>query len=153
MYRIAGVSAIDYFDGNQTRSYINNDVGEREDISYNVSNFRLKNTGSTNTSLFSYSSIDLPGKLAVINNRSLLLLNKPLKGDVKIIEPLQINYLVISNNSVKDFSDFGKRFESDVVLFDTSNDFWYAKWAENILKTQDINCHNVWQEGAYVAKL
>ncbi len=153
LYRIANVSAIDIFNGPKIRSYINNDRGEREDISYNVSNFRLKNTGSTNATPLVYSSIDLPGMLAIVNNRSLLLLSKPIRKDRRIIEPLQVNYLVISNNAIKDFSEFGKRFDSDVVLFDTSNDFWYAKWAEKLLKTQNINCHNAWQEGAYIAKL
>lgn len=152
LYRISGVGVIDLFENSQTKEYIYL-KGDKSRIDYHIRNFRLKKTGSFEAEPMLFVNVDLPGKLVMINNWSLLIVDQPLTTGKSFIKPIQVHYLVISANALKDFSKFRDQFDAEVVLIDTSNDFWYAKWAEGELNRKGINCYNVWSEGAYIATM
>ncbi len=152
-YRISGVSVIDFFENSHTKEYIHLNKRDKSRIDYHVINFRLKMTGSSDTEPMLFANVDLPGKLTMINNLSLMIVDQPLTKGKSFTKPIQVDYLVISDNALKDFSKFEDQFDANIVLIDTSNEFWYAKWAENELKRKGINCFNIWSEGAYIATM
>ncbi|TDI72282.1 MAG: hypothetical protein E2O88_00405 [Bacteroidetes bacterium] len=64
--------------------------------------------------------------------------------------PFGVDYIIISNNAVKDFAHLQKLFTFKKVIFDSSNDFYYLQQAVRDLNRLGLKYHNVKEKGAFI---
>lgn len=66
---------------------------------------------------------------------------------------LRVNYLIISNNSVKSLRAFAKHVKFDHVILDSSNSSAYGGRLEGQAKEMGVSCFNVQKQGALILNL
>lgn len=66
---------------------------------------------------------------------------------------LHVDYLIISNNSIKSLRPFAKHVNFDHLIFDSSNSYRYCERLEKEAREMSISSYSVLKQGAYTLNL
>jgi competence protein ComEC len=78
------------------------------------------------------------------------ILHQPI--DLRQFRHLTFNYLIVQNNSLRNARNVPQTVFTHVIL-DSSNRYYAAKRLQNELRQQNIRCHNVHEDGAFLLSL
>jgi competence protein ComEC len=146
VYNIKGHSAVDLIEEGQTffltDSVFRNDAGN---IRFHIKpNRLLAGVG------IAFSGDELPqrtiagGKLVFWKKRTFALARDT---SFRIPTGVHLNYLIVSNNCVKDIEACAGY--ADQVILDSSNSYYYSRRINNIALSKKLNIHAVMVDGAF----
>ena len=152
VYDVPGVTVIDIIDAFHLASYtIAADAADYEKVPYHTGNFRLATAGMGSVQSFPIKKTQISGAKIFSSGRIVFLIisKSPDRGFVSE-QPFGVDYIIISNNAVKDFSYLQKLFTFKKVIFDSSNDYYYLQQAAKELDRSGLKYHNVRENGAFI---
>jgi competence protein ComEC len=149
VYRIPGHSAIDLTDRGQ--NFFLADAALRsnaEKIRYHITPNRViagVKGGDTSIDTASLKA----GRLILWRNRRILQLSIP---GFELAGPAQVDYIVISNNAVRDpYQIRGIRCKK--VILDSSNSFFFSSRFLEAAKLYKLDVHSVLHHGAFISRI
>lgn len=169
VYNVNKQSAINIIDGNE--NLLISSFSANEDMSklVNLTKNNWLNLGLDKEKHISINTLDkkfLFTNNLIVNNTNAIIFDKYIgfyknrilvaNKDFKIPQfenRVKINYLVITNNSIKNVEDLNKSIETDIVILDSSNSVKYSEYITEFCKKNNILCHNTKINGAFVVDL
>jgi competence protein ComEC len=82
------------------------------------------------------------------NGKKVLLVDTPIQN----IRPVEVDYLVISQNALKYYS-IPKQIKASAIILDSSNSYYFAERMMKYASEQGLQIHSVRHEGAFQVKL
>lgn len=169
VYNVNKQSAINIIDGNE--NLLISSFSANEDMSklVNLTKNNWLNLGLDKEKHISINTLDkkfLFTNNLIVNNTNAIIFDRYIgfyknrilvaNKDFKIPQfenRVKINYLVITNNSIKNVEDLNKSIETDIVILDSSNSVKYSEYITEFCKKNNILCHNTKINGAFVVDL
>jgi competence protein ComEC len=150
IYKVRGHTAVDLMESDHT--YFLTDsllMSDEEKIRFHIKPNRLINGINTVTYQASFTK-ELQGcKLICWRDQVILQIDR---SDFCIPQGVKIDYLIVSNNVLKDLSDVNKLNVKDLII-DSSNSLYYANKLLKQARANNIRVHSILHEGAFIAKL
>jgi competence protein ComEC len=168
MYNINRVTAINIIDGRDNVVFTNLDQIEKEKISFTAKNNWLKKGIKIEKYIkLSSGNRNILSDIVAIDNRNIFfknnyigfedvrifVLDKNFNSSNGLLEKINIDYLVLSDNPRINLKDLDKFFNFKELIIDSSNsNYLISKWLE-----QNIVCNysifNIKTDGAFILKL
>ncbi|HEY9045818.1 MAG TPA: ComEC/Rec2 family competence protein [Ohtaekwangia sp.] len=76
-----------------------------------------------------------------------------IMGNKSMPSHIQVDYLIISNNAVKDLAALLKQVEASEIILDSSNSYYFASKLLKQASAQNIRIHSVWHTGAFSVEI
>lgn len=89
------------------------------------------------------------GKLLVFEGKSILWLNESYGSWYDLADKIPIDYLIVSNNSIRSFDDIESTFFPKSVIIDRSNSFYVQSNLLEELKESEAKIHQVAANGYF----
>lgn len=146
VYKISGHTAIDFIDHGQIH-FISDSLlaTDAERLRFHIQPNRLISGVQQFNPVTSFVRETKFGRVIVWNNKVILI-----RDDKNLSEPvaMKVDYLILSNNSVKDLPSLLGKVEATHVILDSSNSFYYA---DRMLKQNATHqgIYSVWHQGAF----
>lgn len=119
---------------------------------YNVSAYNLKhNIQLQKRMLLAQSHLSGYYSIYNIEGKKIVLLQK--LPEHRFAKPLQVDYLVIGNNAVKNLTHLEHYFLAREIILDSSNDDWMVKKLVNEATEKKVSLHPVNTSGAGIIEL
>ena len=152
VYDVPGVTVIDIIDATHLASYtVAVDADDYRKVPYHTANFRLATADMASIQSFPINKTKLSGTEIFCSGQIVFLIISKSPDREFITEgPFGVDYIIISNNAVKDFAHLQKLFTFKKVIFDSSNDFYYLQQAVRDLNRLGLKYHNVKEKGAFI---
>ncbi|MEO7989679.1 MAG: ComEC/Rec2 family competence protein [Chryseolinea sp.] len=153
LYKVAHHNAFDLIDHGQalffTDSVLYND---REKLRFHIQPNRL--IGGVSTIQPGYEKLDNITKkdgctLLVWKQKTILILNQ---RTFTLPNNLKVDYLIISQNAIKDLTSIQNHIQTDKVIFDSSNSFYYVDKMLKQANELHMNVYSVLHDGAFEVK-
>ena len=91
--------------------------------------------------------------LAVWQGKQLAFIQSYLKFSGALPHKLPVDYLVISNNAIRELSSLDKLFSYRMLIIDSSNSWYRAEKLAAEAKAKNVPCHSIPTQGAFQAIL
>lgn len=155
IYDLSGVCSIDYFNSANVTNYTDPyDDESIQKVLYATSSNRLTKTGYSygkpmNIRNWKFSEI----KFFLAGEDLFLIIDKAIDPGYNSQSRISVDYVVISQNAVRDFEYLSKLFLIKKVILDGSNDHYYTRWASNELERLRMDYHNIRKDGCLVIEM
>ncbi len=150
IYKVAHHSAFDLIDHGQALFFADSDLyNDHEKLRFHIQPNRLISGVSKVRSGYENADNVLTHHgctVLVWKQKTILILNQ---NEFTLPENIEVDYLIVSQNAIKDLRSIQNRIHSKKIIFDSSNSFFYV---DKILKQADelhIDVYSVLHEGAF----
>ena len=152
VHHLKDKSGIHFIDKNHACLYTSKKLSSQDiDIKYNVS--PLWNNLEIPTKNITTKSLNNSINYLKLNKKHFIQLNSYELGSFECKNRLTTDYLILSNNVNTSISELKKFFNFDLIIFDSSNDYYHIRaWVKECTEN-NIPFYNVLEEGAYIAHL
>jgi competence protein ComEC len=153
VYNVRGRSAVDIIDKGQVYDFSDSVLREQPTLGdFQMKSNRIAHSGSEvmDTGNDSYTRNFSGGRLIQWNNVVMMQISDK---NFSITENLSVDYLVISNNSLRNLDEVINMIDAHHIIIDSSNSMYVA---DNLIKeANELNrpAHSVLREGAFVTEL
>jgi len=157
VYNLQKNSAVDFVNGKNNVLLTDNTFAKDE----NNIRFHIKNNwwklGVINTQIVSDSiktaTLKIKNNTIQFYNKKIVVVNQKESSNYSPIQPLRINYLILSKNATTHIADILKQYKADTIIFDSSNsNYKINKWKQ---ECNELNqkYYSVKSQGALIVNL
>ena len=160
VYHVKSATAIDFFHGKQSvivadSSFYHNEKLALFNVQQNHTQSGIKNQNTyqlKNDTILTSQKIGLWPPFIQFLDKRMMLLDKSNKYVREPTSEVQVDYLVLTQNTSANLYKLAECVHFERVIIDASNSFWKAKkWTEQC-KNLGIPYHNTREKGAFVMK-
>jgi len=152
IYDLPGICSIDYFNSASITNYTDPDDNESfRKVLYAASSNRLIKTGYSSGKPMNISNWKFSGiKLFLAGDDLFMIIDKSIDPDYKSRSRIPVDYVVVSQNAVRNFEYLNRLFLIKKIILDGSNDYYYTRWASDELERLRMDYHNIRKDGCLV---
>ncbi len=153
VYKVAHHSAFELIDHGQALFFTDLALyKDREKLRFHIQPNRL--IGGVSIVQRGYEKLDNIIKkdgctLLVWKQKTILILKQ---GVFTLPKDLKVDYLIVSQNAIKDFAAIQNSIQANQIIFDSSNSFYYVDKMLKQAKELHINVYSVLHDGAFEVK-
>ncbi len=155
VYNIPKTSAIDFVDSKNNvlltdSAFAQNESGLLFHVKHNWWDLGLNNSRII-TGDIKVNALDITGNAIQFNNKRMAIINAKLQpSDQNTAVPLEVDYLVISQNPVLKIEEALKKYHPKEIIFDSSNSLYHVtKWKTECAALSQ-KYYSVMDSGAFV---
>jgi competence protein ComEC len=150
VYKVAHHSAFDLVDHGQALFFTDSALyNDREKKRFHIQPNRL--IGGVSTVQSGYEKLDnivkKDGCILLVWKQKTILILTETTGTLP--KHLKVDYLIISQNSIKDLTTIRNHIQADQVIFDSSNSFYYVDKMLKQANQLHLNVYSVLHNGAF----
>ncbi len=153
VYKVAHHSAFDLIDHGQALFFTDSALyNDHEKMRFHIQPNRLiRGVGNVQSG---YEKLDNIAKkdgctLLVWKQKTILVLNQ---STFTLPNDLKVDYLIVSQNAIKDLTAIQNHIQADKIIFDSSNSFYHIDKMLKQAKELHINVYSVLHNGAFEVK-
>ncbi len=152
VHHINKTSSIHFIKNNRSQVFLNNDVDLCDtNLKYNLSPV-WKNLEICKNSR-SIDSVHKPLKFIQFKSKRIVQLQQNALHNINSKNRLKVDYLILSDNIDICFNKLNNHFEFELIIFDSSNNYYRVKnWEKECVKN-NTQFYNVLDRGAYIEYL
>lgn len=158
IYKVNNHSAYDFIDGKSCYFVADTIIPDKK-MNFHISANRIQS--HINNSFFHIKNDSLITKASgfykqrhFINfyDKKIIIIDDVIYKN-NIAEKIDVDYLLMTNNTRAKIDDIQNRFNAGILIFDSSNSYWKVeKWVDEC-KEKNIEYYSVLHSGAFVAEL
>lgn len=152
VHHINKTTGIHFIKNNQSQLFLNNDVDPNDtNLKYNISpvwrNLEIcKDSRSIN-------SVHKPLNFLQFESKKIVQLRQNALHNINSKKRLKVDYLILSDNIDISVNKLNDHFEFELIIFDSSNNYYQVRgWEKECIKN-NIPFFNVLDKGAYIEYL
>ncbi len=150
VYKVSGSTAIDFFESGTVLQFLSEDTPP-DKVSFHVQPNRVRKNATRVIDLQEMAIYQKHARKEVACWQGKTFLR--ITGDVDDLEPMKVDFLILSGNALKQWQDLPKGFSADLIIIDTSNSFRIADTLEKSKHEIGSNVHSIWHLGAFDQKI